>query len=245
MAGPARSGTERMRLICPNCDAQYEVDDDAIPDGGRDVQCSNCGHAWFQLRPEVEAANWQQKRICSTRREAVRRSRPAAACRQPPPLPTGPSAARTADPEPTACSRVEAATGSAPARSPAPRRRRTLDDSRAGGAARRGRPRGRRAPGRSAREPTMRDPARSGVGRPPAVAAPAARRAAALIAPDPEEPSRRDPAKPATRRDLLPDIEEINSTLRASDDRARRRRPKMTCRSAGPTARAASAAASC
>jgi predicted Zn finger-like uncharacterized protein len=44
-----------MRLICPNCDAQYEVDSAAIPIAGRDVQCSNCGHAWFQLPPEVEA----------------------------------------------------------------------------------------------------------------------------------------------------------------------------------------------
>jgi predicted Zn finger-like uncharacterized protein len=45
-----------MRLICPNCDAEYEVDDAAIPENGRDVQCSNCGHAWFQLPPDVEAA---------------------------------------------------------------------------------------------------------------------------------------------------------------------------------------------
>jgi predicted Zn finger-like uncharacterized protein len=37
-----------MRLICPNCDAQYEVDASAIPPAGRDVQCSNCGHAWYQ-----------------------------------------------------------------------------------------------------------------------------------------------------------------------------------------------------
>jgi predicted Zn finger-like uncharacterized protein len=44
-----------MRLICPNCDAQYEVSDTAIPVAGRDVQCSSCGHAWFQLPPEVEA----------------------------------------------------------------------------------------------------------------------------------------------------------------------------------------------
>lgn len=36
-----------MRLICPNCDAQYEVDARAIPVDGRDVQCSNCGHTWF------------------------------------------------------------------------------------------------------------------------------------------------------------------------------------------------------
>ena len=38
-----------MRLICPNCGAQYEIGDDAIPEDGRDVQCSNCGHTWFQL----------------------------------------------------------------------------------------------------------------------------------------------------------------------------------------------------
>ena len=37
-----------MRLTCPNCDAQYEVPDEVIPPEGRDVQCSNCGHPWFQ-----------------------------------------------------------------------------------------------------------------------------------------------------------------------------------------------------
>ena len=37
-----------MRLTCPNCGAQYEVSDDIIPETGRDVQCSNCGHTWFQ-----------------------------------------------------------------------------------------------------------------------------------------------------------------------------------------------------
>ena len=45
-----------MRLTCPNCDAKYEVPEDAIPEGGRDVQCSNCGHGWFQSRPEAEIA---------------------------------------------------------------------------------------------------------------------------------------------------------------------------------------------
>ncbi|MFN0115225.1 MAG: zinc-ribbon domain-containing protein [Paracoccaceae bacterium] len=43
-----------MRLICSNCDAQYDVDDSVIPDAGRDVQCSNCGHAWFQPGPYRE-----------------------------------------------------------------------------------------------------------------------------------------------------------------------------------------------
>ena len=45
-----------MRLICPNCGAQYEVADDVIPDGGRDVQCSNCGHTWFESPGASEAA---------------------------------------------------------------------------------------------------------------------------------------------------------------------------------------------
>lgn len=41
-----------MRLICPNCDAQYEVPDEVIPEDGRDVQCSNCGITWYQYHPE-------------------------------------------------------------------------------------------------------------------------------------------------------------------------------------------------
>ena len=45
-----------MRLVCPNCEAKYEVPEDAIPDTGRDVQCANCGHAWFQMRPRAASA---------------------------------------------------------------------------------------------------------------------------------------------------------------------------------------------
>jgi predicted Zn finger-like uncharacterized protein len=44
-----------MRLSCPNCGAQYEVADDVIPTGGRDVQCSNCGHTWFE-QPSASVA---------------------------------------------------------------------------------------------------------------------------------------------------------------------------------------------
>ena len=40
-----------MRLVCPNCSAQYEIEGSMIPDEGRDVQCSNCGHTWFELPP--------------------------------------------------------------------------------------------------------------------------------------------------------------------------------------------------
>lgn len=45
-----------MRLVCPNCGAQYEVDDRVIPDSGRDVQCSSCGHAWYQMPTHVDAS---------------------------------------------------------------------------------------------------------------------------------------------------------------------------------------------
>lgn len=41
-----------MRLICPNCDAQYEVPLNVMPTNGRDVQCSNCNHTWFQEHPD-------------------------------------------------------------------------------------------------------------------------------------------------------------------------------------------------
>ncbi|WGW05892.1 zinc-ribbon domain-containing protein [Tropicibacter oceani] len=44
-----------MRLICPNCGAQYEVPVEVIPEGGRDVQCSNCAHTWFQVHPDDDA----------------------------------------------------------------------------------------------------------------------------------------------------------------------------------------------
>ena len=44
-----------MRLICPNCSAQYEIPDDVMPPEGREVQCSNCGQMWFQDHPDTIA----------------------------------------------------------------------------------------------------------------------------------------------------------------------------------------------
>lgn len=46
-----------MRITCPNCGAQYEIDPRVIPDIGRDVQCSNCGHTWFQRQQSAVAAS--------------------------------------------------------------------------------------------------------------------------------------------------------------------------------------------
>ncbi|MFW5641867.1 MAG: zinc-ribbon domain-containing protein [Roseicyclus sp.] len=48
-----------MRLTCPTCGAQYEVQDAMIPPAGRDVQCSACSTTWFQpgrRPPEPDAA---------------------------------------------------------------------------------------------------------------------------------------------------------------------------------------------
>ena len=39
-----------MRLVCPNCKANYEVPRHAVPIGGREVKCASCGHSWFQTR---------------------------------------------------------------------------------------------------------------------------------------------------------------------------------------------------
>ncbi|MFU8881968.1 MAG: zinc-ribbon domain-containing protein [Rhodobacterales bacterium] len=46
-----------MRLVCPNCGAQYEVPDSVIPESGRDVQCSSCGNTWFQRHPSQAGAD--------------------------------------------------------------------------------------------------------------------------------------------------------------------------------------------
>ncbi|MEM9707833.1 MAG: zinc-ribbon domain-containing protein [Pseudomonadota bacterium] len=45
-----------MRISCPECLAQYDVDIAMIPEIGRNVQCSNCAHTWFQTREETPAA---------------------------------------------------------------------------------------------------------------------------------------------------------------------------------------------
>lgn len=38
-----------MRLICPECNALYDIADAMIPPEGREVECSACGHVWLQL----------------------------------------------------------------------------------------------------------------------------------------------------------------------------------------------------
>ncbi len=63
-----------IRLICPNCDTNYQVPDETIPDAGRDVQCSNCGLTWFfdpvvasALEPETLAVLAEPKEVQAER----------------------------------------------------------------------------------------------------------------------------------------------------------------------------------
>lgn len=62
-----------MRITCPNCGALYDIDGVLIPPDGRDVQCSNCGTAWFQERgPRTSDA----PRARAPRRAAARKLAP-------------------------------------------------------------------------------------------------------------------------------------------------------------------------
>ncbi len=45
-----------MRLTCPNCAARYEIDGALIPARGRDMQCSACGHTWFERAQATQDA---------------------------------------------------------------------------------------------------------------------------------------------------------------------------------------------
>ena len=67
-----------MRLICPNCDAEYQVDDAAIPETGRDVQCSNCGHAWFQVHANAELSREAEEDVFGSAPDAAEIRIPAA-----------------------------------------------------------------------------------------------------------------------------------------------------------------------
>ena len=262
-----------MRLICPNCDAEYQVDDAAIPEAGRDVQCSNCGHAWFQRPVEAENALEAEEALhggmadAETEVAATLSDDPAPAVSDPvtasgaevsspdlngpdmdgpdlssPDLsssdidgpdidgpdmggPVMPSAGPVPD---LASEPPKAAEPSEPEETPKPvGSRQTIaesvlsvlrEEAERETASRRDEspaPRPADAPGsmETQTEFGLEQAAQSsGAGA-------AARHIARLKGVDPELPAVAEP-KAAARRDLLPDIEEINSTLRAESDRA-------------------------
>ncbi len=208
-----------MRLVCSNCDAEYEVDDSAIPLAGRDVQCSNCGHAWFQTHPDIEAEQAAEAALYE----------PPAAVAPPEPKPVPPAeAAAVAVPEPefedepaaplTPQEAVAATLSASAAAAPiAPSR--ALDESVL--AVLREEAAREAAARKSDSQPGLETQTEMGLnaadGAAPAsaLAAAAVRRIARLKGGVDPEP----PPVPKTRREMLPAIEEINSTLRATSDR--------------------------
>ncbi|MEM8578960.1 MAG: zinc-ribbon domain-containing protein [Pseudomonadota bacterium] len=176
-----------MRLICPNCDAQYEVPAEVIPTEGRDVQCSSCGQTWFQHHPDH------------------------------PPLPEPED---EVDPPAEGETRVPA-----PEPAPAPQQRQL--DPNVADILRQEAEQEQRARAAEALE-SQPDLGLDDLGEAPPPAPDAeddatkrareARARMARLRGEPEEPEAT--AAPGSRRDLLPDIEEINSTLRSASDRA-------------------------
>jgi len=175
-----------MRLICPNCGAQYEVDDKVIPNTGRDVQCSNCGHTWFQQPAHMDAELSEELGDEMPFDDDIRPT--------PPPQPEKPKA-RSLDPDIASVLREEAK---------------------------------REAEARRKDSENLESQPELGFTDEPNVAADrsaAARARMARLRGGEENDAEAAAALAAAavtgaRRDLLPDIEEINSTLRASQDRA-------------------------
>lgn len=168
-----------MRLICPNCDAVYEVDDSAIPETGRDVQCSSCGHAWYQMPSTSDLALADEEALFGS---------------------------SDADPEDEA--------DPAPAIMPETQRR-TLDDDVLAVLREEAE---REAAARRAEAPPVETQVEMDMPPPPAggPASGAARRIAQLKGQDPDAKPV-PPPRPGSRRELLPDIEEINSSLKPAE----------------------------
>ncbi|MFW8595621.1 zinc-ribbon domain-containing protein [Cribrihabitans neustonicus] len=211
-----------MRLTCPNCAAQYEVPDDVIPAEGRDVQCSECDQTWFQPGVAEEAAAQAPD---TTRPEHTKPEAPETAAPDAPesgtpapetpqhdpapgPAPEPPAPrARGLDPELSDILREEAARESALRAAEAQALETQPDlglDAMPGGPPAR--------PRRAERPEHHEQPER--IAR--------ARRGARPAAEARDQDWRRngletEAAAAGSRRDLLPDIEEINSTLRAGE----------------------------
>ncbi len=205
-----------MRLICPNCDAEYQVDDAAIPETGRDVQCSNCGHAWFQLPPDAEIAREAEEELFGDAQVTADQSAP------PEPAEAAPDPV-IADP----ASDDPAPEEAVPKDTPAPVvARQTLaesvlsvlrEEAERETAVRRDQDAAARTADAPERLETQTEFGLSETAQPERTSA-AARHIARLKGSDPDMSPAPGP-KTAARRDLLPDIDMINSTLRTETDR--------------------------
>ena len=175
-----------MRLICPNCDAQYEVPDEVMPTSGRDVQCSNCGQTWFQHHPDHIPAEDPDDIYDASPDVDEEAASP------PPPQVAAPAVRKQLDPSVADILRQEAEAEQEA------RRRRQADTLE-----------------------SQPDLGLEGTDEPDEDRR--ARQAKSRMARLRGEPERKEATATAaavgSRRDLLPDIEEINSTLRSGSDR--------------------------
>ena len=56
-----------MIITCPNCNKQFKIDPNKIPQKGRNLQCGSCEHAWFfkieDEKPSTTTLNEVKKNV--------------------------------------------------------------------------------------------------------------------------------------------------------------------------------------
>ncbi|MEQ8902955.1 MAG: zinc-ribbon domain-containing protein [Roseovarius sp.] len=214
--GPDNGDTEQatggtMRLTCPNCGAQYEVPEAVIPASGRDVQCSNCGDTWFQHHPDhapAEAEDVPDEYAAPPDAAAEADPEPAP---EPIPEPVPEPTAEAAPEEPPAQRRLDPNVADI-LREEAERERAARAAEGAGGL--------ETQPDLGLADPGISEDERSRQAR---ARMERLRGGGETPPPAPSEEqvdeSRDDDIDPSSRRNLLPDIEEINSSLTSSGER--------------------------
>ena len=214
-----------MRLICPNCSAQYEVPADVIPAEGRDVQCSNCQETWFQTHSDTEP----HTDVAQTLKEHFAQTEPEAA-----PVALQPDAASEPDPiddefERALDQELDTIAENDPEIAPAPvitheRSKREIDPSVADILREEAQ---REREQRAAETFEHQDEFALDADEPTSDPQP---KKSGFIDPklDDLDEMYKDTASdaPASRRDLLPDIEEIKSTLRRDKKSAGKEQPE-------------------
>ncbi|WP_299831734.1 zinc-ribbon domain-containing protein [uncultured Roseobacter sp.] len=210
-----------MRLICPNCDAQYEVPDDVMPPDGRDVQCSNCGQTWFQAHPDAEQE--EQEALSKTAEEdeeVVFPEEDNAPEPEPEPEPAPEEVTSSDDNPPPSESRPEAEFDEIP---PSPTRK-PLDPAVADvlreEAELEKKARSNETAGGVESQPDLGLTDADGSDEARKRARETRDRMARMRGEPPSLPVVEATAVSGSRRDLLPDIEEINSTLRSNNERS-------------------------
>lgn len=225
-----------MRLICPNCGAQYDVPANVIPEAGRDVQCSGCGHTWFQRHPDADPDLAEELDQPLPEPEWTPEPEPE----DTPQVAAGPVASVEPEPEPGEAPEPAPRPPAPPAGQPEPPKRdidpemaelfreeREFEARRRAAEALESQPElGLTEPdddehARRSREARERMARMRGEEPAPKASTPRPAEPAAEPGPAPSRPPEAAMAAAAaagSRRDLLPDVEEINQTLRSSSE---------------------------